>query len=120
MQHFADGGEIQVRDEYQSKDSWEDELDPNWDWECLRFRVKPHHKYYKFTSTGMIVKFSNSRTGVVVVQANGHFKVGYKSSTWADRDSLGNWTPVKKPKKAVEMTMSEVSKKLGHAVKIVK
>ena len=41
MQHFEDGGEIEVINPNDEKDNWEITYYPMWNWDLFEYRIKP-------------------------------------------------------------------------------
>jgi len=69
MQHFADGGEVEVIDHSDKNDKWQKTSCPVWNWAFENYRIKPQsmkvteeemefikaHTWIKFKSDGRIV-----------------------------------------------------------------
>ena len=64
MQHYADGGEIEVS--YEGKDIWHDATTPCWDWEEFDFRIKKQkqkvtiEKWLMLDTSGDYIVFETS------------------------------------------------------------
>ena len=98
MQHYASGGEVQVR--YNKTSKWLDITDPLWDWDSNTYRIKPEPKYRPYFEReaieliGKVVRrtcFPHSSamiTAVTPVNKDGHKPMLHVSDEYVSSEEL--------------------------------
>ena len=86
MQHFADGGDIEIK--AYGVEEWIVDSDPQWNWVTCEYRIKEEEVKYPIyakrnnVKQTLIVKFTAEKTGEVIEDTSGEYYIGYSATNW--------------------------------------
>lgn len=82
MQAYLDGKQIQVK--YDESYDWDDmriDIEPDWDWECCNYRVKPEHKLRPYASAKEFVEAMREHGPMVTLKSSCLYSMPIETTT---------------------------------------
>lgn len=107
MEHYANGGEIEVLITEDGYSEWYSENEPSWNWDDYEYRIK-EYKYpiwFKAISTGLIIRFDDLNSGSVVEEGTTSYNKGVYKNNWIKHTDNEHWIQVKEPKPKEKVTI---------------
>lgn len=106
MEHFANGGEVEI---FSIRDNaWVKESSPSWNWFICDYRKKEYEypMWFKNNNSDLIVRFDGLQKGEVIVGNKFNTKNTYREN-WTKHTDKEFWTQVDEPKLEQKVTIEK-------------
>lgn len=106
MEWFEGGGAVEYVDRGHS--GWEIVSHPCWNWDDFEYRIKEfqYPRWFKSTSSSLVVKFDTLNSGEVVIEGQG-WKLGEYKSSWSNHTNKDHWVEIEEPKPKEKVTIEK-------------